>query len=245
MKFTIPLLFSAVSAIDVEQAFVDYLTKYGKSYGTKEEYMFRLSLFSKKLAFIEEFNAADGDHHHVGLNYMSDWTQYEYKRLLGYKPINRKKTQQMTLQEQNAKDLPSSVDWRKQGAVTFVKDQGQCGSCWAFSATGAMEGAYKISGHDLTSFSEQQLVDCSKSFGNLGCNGGDMDQAFKFAEATAIDTEKDYPYYAYDGKCKTTIQGVAKITSFVDVTPNSPQALMAAVALGPVSVAIDASKDVF
>ena len=88
-------------------------------------------------------------------------------------------------------------------------------------------------------------MDCSKSLGNEGCNGGDMDLAFKFAEATAMDTEKAYPYHAYDGKCNTTIQGVAKVTNYVDVTPNSPQALMTAVALGPVSVAIDASSDAF
>ena len=87
MKFTISLLFGAVSAIDVEQAFVDYLTKYGKSYATKEEYLFRLGRFTRKMALIEEFNAKDGDHHHVGLNHMSDWTEYEYKRLLGYKSL--------------------------------------------------------------------------------------------------------------------------------------------------------------
>jgi len=101
MKHTILLLLSAVSAIDVEKAFVEYITNYGKSYATKEEYLFRLSRFSSKLAFIEEFNAKDGDHHRVGLNHMSDWTEYEYKKMLGYKPLNRRNTGLRSLQEKN------------------------------------------------------------------------------------------------------------------------------------------------
>jgi len=136
--------------------------------------------------------------------------------------------------------VPDSVDWRTKGAVTPVKNQGQCGSCWAFSSTGSMEGRYQIAGNTLTSFSEQQFVDCSTKQGNQGCNGGLMDQAFTYAESTKIETEADYAYTGRDGTCHAA-GGVTEVKGFKDVTTKSPSALQAAVAEGPVSVAIDAA----
>merc|ERR1711904_222097 len=139
---------------------------------------------------------------------------------------------------------PSSVDWTTQGVVTPVKNQGQCGSCWSFSATGAMECNYAIKHGPLTSLSEQQLVDCSKAEGNMGCNGGLMDYAFKYAEGTAMETESQYPYKGRQGTCHAQ-GGALTVKDFKDVTPKSPSALQAAVAEGPVSVAIDASSILF
>merc|ERR1711976_447139 len=98
--------------------------------------------------------------------------------------------------------LPDSVDWNDAGAVTPIKDQGQCGSCWSFSTTGGLEGAYQVSSGKLVSMSEQQFVDCDK--GDSGCNGGLMDRAFSFAKGTAIATESSYPYTARDGTCKSS-----------------------------------------
>ena len=143
--------------------------------------------------------------------------------------------------------LPESVDWRDQDAVTPVKDQGQCGSCWAFSTTGALEGIYAIQTGDLVSFSEQQLVDCDnfKHGGkDHGCNGGIMDDAFSWiSENGGLCTEKDYPYNGEKEVCETTCNLVPKsqIQSWVDVK-SSDQALMSAIAQQPVSIAIEADQ---
>ena len=242
MKFTFALLGAAAAISDVEQAYMQYIAKHGKSYATREEYEFRLAQFAKKFAFVQEHNSMNTDDHTVEVNHMADWTETEYKKILGYRANN--KTRKATKMVEAVKDLPASVDWVTAGAVTPVKNQGQCGSCWSFSATGAMEGAYQIKNKNLVSFSEQQLVDCSTAQGNQGCNGGLMDDAFTYAEKTAMDTEAQYPYTARDGTCHATA-GVATITGFTDVTPNSPTALATAAALGPVSIAIDASGIAF
>merc|ERR1712072_352717 len=142
-------------------------------------------------------------------------------------------------------NLAASVDWRTKGAVTPVKNQGQCGSCWAFSTTGSVEGAMFLSTGKLQSFSEQQLVDCSKN-GNMGCNGGLMDYAFKYIETSPLELEADYPYTAKDGKCSyTKSKGVGMVKGFKDVTSGSSSQLHAAVAKAPVSIAIEADQFVF
>ena len=233
------------SADPIEQEYLQYISKHGKSYGTKEEYQLRLEVFRKNFAAIQQHNSQNADDAEMGLNHMADWTQHEYKQLLGFKKHHKRGGHKHGHKKHHRKletnDLPASVNWVEQGAVTPVKNQGQCGSCWSFSATGAMEGRYQIKNKNLVSFSEQQLVDCSTDLGNMGCNGGLMDYAFEYAEKTALDTESQYPYTARDGKCNVPAAGVAKLTSYADVTPKSPAELAAAVAEGPVAVAIDAA----
>jgi cathepsin L len=143
-----------------------------------------------------------------------------------------------------------SVDWTTKGAVTPVKNQAQCGSCWAFSATGALEGAIFLQDGVLESLSEQELVSCDKV--DSGCNGGAMDNAFTFAEKNGLALESQYPYTSGTGNtgtCQTAKESPAaphsKGSKFTDVTPNSEAALKAAVAQRPVSVAIEADKQAF
>ena len=149
-----------LSAADYE--FMRYVSEYGKHYATKAEFEFRSSLFKEQLAHIEDHNAK-GETHSLGLNHMSDWTEEEYRRLLGYKEEIRAvpKTREPVLLDTS--NLADDINWVTQGAVTGVKNQEQCGSCWAFSSTGAIEGAEFLHGtKTLTSLSEQNLVDCSK-----------------------------------------------------------------------------------
>jgi cathepsin L len=143
--------------------------------------------------------------------------------------------------------LPVSVDWTTKGAVTPVKNQGQCGSCWAFSTTGSVEGAWFLANHSLVSISEQQLVDCSTSEGNQGCNGGLMDYGFQYIiDNKGITTEAAYPYTATDGTCVSQgLQVAATIKGFKDVPTNSETALMAAISIQPVSVAVEADQNSF
>lgn len=145
-----------------------------------------------------------------------------------------------------ATELADEVNWVTAGAVTPVKNQGSCGSCWAFSTTGSMEGANAIESGNLVALSEQQLVDCSKN-GNHGCMGGLMDTAFTYAETSPLETEDEYPYKGRSFKGCEYVEGdgVVGVVSFSDVTVNSSAALKAALAKQPVSVAIQANKMVF
>merc|ERR1712151_602049 len=123
-------------------------------------------------------------------------------------------------------NMADSIDWTTRGAVTPVKDQGQCGSCWAFSAISSTETANWVKTGTLTSFSEQQLVDCAGAYGNLGCNGGLMDSAFEYIQAHGIDTEAAYPYTARDGTCKSTSQA-GTVSTYTDVQSGSVEQLKA------------------
>ena len=143
-------------------------------------------------------------------------------------------------------ELPKKVDWREKGAVTPVKNQGQCGSCWAFSATGSLEGRYFVKNHELKSFSEQQLVDCTRSYGNYGCAGGMVDNSEDYWEDTKAEVETGYPYEGKDDSCfDDWDKGVAHVSNYHYIKQYSVEGLMTALQSGPVSVHVEADKPVF
>jgi cathepsin L len=168
-SFVALALFGAVSALtEDEAAFMGYITQFGKSYATKEEYAHRLTQFARNRHLVLEHNANVTDFK-LGFNMMSDWTEAEYKAILTHKPMPEADKVYGQIPESN-EPVANSIDWRSSGKVQKIKDQGQCGSCWSFSAVSAMESSHAIKSGSLLSFSEQQLVDCSTA--NYGCNGG-------------------------------------------------------------------------
>eukprot|EP00954_Amorphochlora_amoebiformis_P029812 1393696-Amorphochlora_amoeboformis.AAC.1 len=164
----------------------------------------------------------------------------------GYNHLERPYVPSKSARHQfGADQLPDSVDWSMKNAVTPVKNQGQCGSCWAFSTTGSVEGIHAIKTGNLVSLSEQQLVDCAGT-GTYGCKGGFLNSAFEYVKSDGLCTESSYPYKAKNGNCEDwRCKTAVKIDGHVRVTPKNELAMMHAVAQQPVSVTIEADQKVF
>ena len=152
----------------VEQVFVEHMAAHGLSYGTKEEYKFRLDIFAKKEAENKKINSDPKNTFTVEHNQFSTYTEDEYKKLLGYKGPQELDNELIEVLDET--NLTASIDWRSKGAVNAVKNQGGCGSCWAFSATAAIEGHHFIKSGKLISLAEQEFVDCDTK--SHGCGGG-------------------------------------------------------------------------
>ncbi|XP_018832173.2 senescence-specific cysteine protease SAG39-like [Juglans regia] len=225
-----------------------WMARYGRIYEDTYEKEKRFKIFKENVAYIESFNGAANKPYKLGINQFADLTNEEFvttrNRFMGHECS----TQASSFKYENVTVLPSVMDWRKKGAVTPIKDQGQCGCCWAFSAVAAMEGITKLSTGKLISLSEQELVDCDIKGIDQGCGGGLMDNAFQFIEHNqGLTTEANYPYKGVDGTCNTKEESnhAAKINGYEDVPANSEKALLKAVANQPVSVAIDAEGSDF
>ncbi|XP_071135630.1 procathepsin L-like [Mytilus edulis] len=253
MTVTAPKGHVVTSFEPYDKSWEKFKLEHSKSYHTIEEETYRRTVFKKNALKIEEHNkqySLGQKSYYLGINQFADLEHWEYMQHHGFqvkKTVNRTSTGSKFLPPLNAV-LPENVDWRDKGYVTPVKNQGQCGSCWSFSTTGALEGQHFRKSGKLLSLSEQQLVDCSGDYGNEGCNGGLMDDAFKYIKAVGgLETEDDYPYTAKQHKCDfDASETVASDTGFVDVESGSESDLKkASASVGPISVAIDASHQSF
>ena len=236
-----------------EEKFVNWLSQFNITANNGSRFINMLSNFANNDDIIETHNAKKGVTYTLGHNQFSHMSFDEFKayvRLGLDEPVPETVADIVLEANQNFSALPTSVDWSTKGAVTGVKDQGNCGSCWSFSATGALEGAYQIKYGTLVSFSEQNLVSCDTI--DSACNGGLMDNAFSWTKTIGgLCTESGYPYTSgttgQKGTCTTTCTkntGVAP-KSFTDVAKNSDSALMTAIAQQPVAVAIQANQPAF
>jgi cathepsin L len=248
------LAFSAVAALeplaenDYQNFFSSFVKAHNKKY-TADEFFPRFNIFKANYNKIRLHNS--GEHSYsLAVNAFADMTQEEFaSKMMGLNAIDNsflrnKNTNKALLQEDITADV--NIDWREKNAVTPVKNQQQCGSCWAFSATGSVEGRYSIKTGKLINLSEQQLVDCSRAQGNHGCNGGLMDYAFQWIISNkGITSTQDYPYTARDGTCQGNKTVAATITGFGNVAQGSETSLLNALQEGPVSVAVQADRSVF
>jgi hypothetical protein len=221
----------------VEAEFRDFLNTHRVGYGTTEEYNYRLGVFAENIDRIAALNAANPDAT-FAINQFGDRTPEEMSKLMGFvMPAGRKVTG-THVPPTTAQDQDFTNMW------TTVKNQGQCGSCWAFSATAAFEARFALnSGSKTVStlFAEQELVDCDTQ--SAGCNGGWMDYAFEYLEANGFCTGAQYPYTARDGKCQAAAKcgSGPKDKAYTDIAAKNENALLNELSNGPISVAVDAS----
>jgi C1A family cysteine protease len=232
---------TAVTQREAEDQFVEFVARYSKNYATTEVLQ-RFSNFKATLQEIERHNAANLTWT-MGVNEYADMSYDEFaaKMLTGFDAASVQYDPSAPVREYKGEPLPNDVDWRTSGAVSPVKNQGSCGSCWAFGTTGAIESANKIKTGQMVLLSEQQLVDCAGSSGNQGCNGGLPSSAYNWIRANGICSAADYPYTGRDGTCKKTCKPVVRISGATNVG-KTEAAHQAAVTQQPLSIGIDATQ---
>jgi len=237
---------------EYQEGFSNWMKEHGKSYDSAE-FQYRFRVWQNNLDYVEAYNAQKNGVT-LAMNKFADLTGEEFRNIyLGVKiPVDNAdqwKHHRNTTIYMSPFALPTSWDWRQQGAVTHVKDQGQCGSCWSFSTTGSAEGCHKIVTGSLVTISEQNLIDCSSNakYGNHGCNGGLMTNAMNYIiDNGGIDSEGSYPYEAKQDSCRYTVStSVATLKSYYNIQKGSESDLQNQVYVSPVSVAIDASHTSF
>ena len=240
MKAIVFALFAVALSLSVHSDFSAFEAEYGKNYLASER-AFRAKVFEYNMAWAKKVNA-EGHPYTVGVTPFADMTNTEFatSKMCGcmLKPTATKIPARLNNR------AVEEIDWREKGAVTPVKDQASCGSCWAFSSTGALEGGNFVANGKLISLSEQQLVDCDTK--SNGCNGGLMTNAFQYVMAHGLCTEEDYPYHAKDEDCKDDkCESAISIKGYEEVPSYDGAALKQAVSKAPVSVAVEADSAVF
>jgi C1A family cysteine protease len=242
-------LASAFSEREYQKAFSNYMAEHTKQYDHADFYN-RYQVFKSNLDMINAHNA-EGHSWSMALNAFADQTHEEF--VAAHTGLLKQKNPYLrelnTVQLKAVQPNADGFDWRDQGKVAPVKDQGQCGSCYAFSAIGAMETAYAIKSGSVSQMAEQEIVDCSQSFGNQGCNGGLMDYCFEYAISVgSLCAETAYPYTAKLGKCasSTCTKKITKpISHYYDLPSGKEDQLVSGLTIGTVSVAIEADQSGF
>jgi cathepsin H len=232
------------TATPLTMSFADYMVTFNKAYPA-EELSMRHAVFRDNLRVIEETNAQNLSYT-LGVNEYTDllWSEFTERFLMAPQHCSATEGNFKALGV-GARDDPS-IDWRTKGVVTAVKNQGSCGSCWAFSTTGCVESHWALTSGQLIILSEQQLVDCAGAFGNMGCRGGLPSQAFEYIKAAGgIERSVDYPYTGRDGSCRVDkTKFAAHVTGEVNITEGAEKDLFDAVTnVGPVSIAFQVVGD--
>ena len=239
---------------DIWNHFTKFQKRFQKVYKTIEDFETHFSIFKTNLETIFRHNENQTHSFTMGINQFTDLTPEEFKEqyLSGYKTSTNKNSFACKpfYNDNNNNIVPDSIDWTTKNVVNPVRDQGQCGSCWAFATTANAESVWAIETSELLDLSEQYLVDCATGIGyfNMGCNGGQPDSALKYMINNGQCYESDYPYTASTGKCQkcnTKIKELPKFSSCYDVKPNDQLALKAATAKNPVVIAIEADTRYF
>jgi len=222
---------------DLEAQFREFLETYRVGYSNSDEYAYRLDVFAENMKKVEQYNLENPEAV-FGVTQFSDRTPEEMERMMGLIMPAEADTEIVHVEPINA----SSVDWAHMWSS--VKNQASCGSCWAFSAAAAFESRYALhkgSKTAGTSFSEQELVDCDTK--SSGCNGGWMDNAFTYLKSHAFCTGAKYPYHAKKESCQVSkCAGGPTDKAFADIARGNENSVLSALAHGPISVAVDASK---
>jgi len=240
---------SAAANKDYTSLFASWKLEHGKTYTSAASEASAFTQFTISEDLVAEHNSK-GLSYVLGHNKYSDLSSEEfYMTKLGYTASAKKgAVSTAPVHKSNSKDIPQSIDWFTKGAVTPIKDQGGCGSCWAFSAVGAIEGAYAVASGNLVSLSEEELVQCDAV--DHGCQGGIMESAFNFVQQEGLNSESNYEYTSgtgISGTCnsKKEMAPVVTVTGYTDVTPGNEDDLQSALAQQPVSIAIEADHPAF
>jgi cathepsin L len=234
---------AAFSEKEYQNTFTSWMQNNKRSYH-HDEFQVRYRNFKNNMDIVDANNKQNNGMT-LGLNKFADLSNAEFKKFyLGTKvTVETESVSAPTIN--NA--FPTSLNWATKGAVTGIKNQEQCGSCWSFSTTGSVEGCHFQKTGKLVGLSEQNLMDCSTQQGNQGCDGGLMTQAMEYImQNKGIDTEASYPYTAEDGTCSYSTANIgATITNYTNVATGSESDLQTKTSVGPTSVAIDASHTSF
>jgi len=222
-----------LSENEYQTQFIAFTQTFNKQY-TSEAMFSRYNTFKYWVDFVRNHNSANHTWE-AGINEFSDLMPEEFAAI--YLTGLKIDAEPDTHPEVDLSNLPNDVDWRGK-AVTGVKNQGQCGSCWAFSATGAMEGFSATKKGSLPNLSEQQLVDCAGSMGNQGCNGGWPNKAIQYAASKGSCSQGSYPYTGRQGSCRTCTSTFKPAGAR---TGSGENTLIAQLNSYPVSVCVDAS----